>query len=142
SHRFLAMYRAEQEEIIRLKVEVEKSKPLALIEKQILIPGKSTSCTAFVTEAIEDAFTRLLKPSFQTEMLNNAKILADEEAIKVFAGNLEQLLLSPPLGPKRVLAIDPGFKSGCKVVCLDENGSLLHNENIYPHAPQKESAMA
>src|SRR5690606_24301531 len=105
-------------------------------------PGKNTSSTAFVIEAIEDAFTRLLKPSFQTEMLNIAKILADEEAIKVFAGNLEQLLLSPPLGPKRILAIDPGFKSGCKLVCLDENGSLMHNENIYPHAPQNESAMA
>ena len=142
SHRFLAMYRAHQEEVVRLKVEVEKERALKLIEKQVLVAGKSNSCTAIVIEAIEDAYTRLLKASFQTEMINKAKIIADEEAIKVFAGNLEQLLLSPPLGPKRVLAIDPGYKSGCKVVCLDENGSLLHNENIYPHAPQKETAMA
>lgn len=142
SHRFLAMYRADQEEVVRLKVEVEKERALSLIEKQVFISGRNNSGTMYLQEAIDDAFNRFLKPSFQTEMLNNAKIIADEEAIKVFAGNLEQLLLSPSLGPKRVLAIDPGFKSGCKVVCLDENGSLLHNENIYPHAPQKEVSMA
>src|SRR5690606_22034741 len=141
SHRFLAMYRAEQEKVVKLKVGVEKEKALKIIEKQILTSGRNTSCRSLVIEAIDDAFTRLLKPSFQSEMLSNAKIRADEEAIRVFAGNLEQLLLSAPLGPKRILAIDPGFKSGCKVVCLDEQGSLIHNENIYPHAPQKEIAM-
>ena len=142
SHRFLAMYRAEKESIIKLKVEIEKVIALRLIEKQIIVQGGNNSSKKYVEEAVEDAFTRLLKPSFQTEMLNKAKIRADEEAIRVFAGNLEQLLLSPPLGSKRILAIDPGFKSGCKVVCLDENGSLLYNENIYPHAPQKETAIA
>lgn len=141
SHRFLAMYRAEKEEVIRLKVEVEKENALRSIEKQFIEPGKN-DCRKYVVEAMEDAFNRLLKPSFQTEMLNTAKSRADEEAIRVFAGNLEQLFLSPPLGRKRILAIDPGFKSGCKVVCLDENGSLLHNENIYPHPPQKETLMA
>src|SRR5690606_28492280 len=142
SHRFLAMYRAEQEKVVKLKVGVEKEKALKIIEKQILTSGRNTSCRSLVIEAIDDAFTRLLKPSFQSEMLSNAKIRADEEAIRVLAGNLEQLLLSDPLSPKRILAIDPGFKSGCKVVCLDEQGSLIHNENIYPHAPQKEIAMA
>ncbi len=141
SHRFLAMYRAEKEQVIRLKAEVEKENALRLIANQILIHSRN-NCKKYVEQAIEDAFTRLLKPSFQTEMLNLSKIRADEEAIRVFAGNLEQLLLSPPLGGKRILAIDPGFKSGCKVVCLDESGFLLYNENIYPNAPQKETAIA
>ena len=95
-----------------------------------------------ITEAAEDAFKRLLKPSFSNEFLAEAKNKADDEAIAVFASNLEQLLMASPLGEKRILAIDPGFKSGCKVVCLDEQGSLLHNENIYPHPPQRESSMA
>lgn len=142
SHRFLAMYRAEKEEILRLKVEIEKENALRFIEKKILRPGGTHSCRKYIEEAVEDAFTRLLKPSFQTEFLNQAKIKADNEAIHVFAVNLEQLLLSAPLGSKRILAIDPGFKSGCKVVCLDENGSLLYNENIFPHAPQKEAVTA
>src|SRR5690606_1377246 len=121
---------------------VDKEMAIRLISQQVLVKGNKNSCRQFISEAIEDSYNRLLKISFQTEMLNNAKIRADEDAIKVFAGNLEQLLLSPALGPKRILAIDPGFKSGCKVVCIDENGSLLHNENIYPHAPQKEIALA
>src|SRR5690606_12614741 len=96
----------------------------------------------YINQVIEDSYSRLLQPFFQTEFLTEAKNKADENAIGVFAENLQQLLLSPPLGSKRILAIDPGFRSGCKVVCLDQNGTLLHNENIYPHPPQKEFALA
>ena len=141
SHRFLAIYRAEKEGILRVKVEVEKEKALEIINQKIL-KNHHNACKIYVTQAIEDSYDRLLKPSFQTEFLAESKRKADEDAIHVFAENLQQLLLSPPLGSKRILAIDPGFKSGCKVVCLDENGNLLHNENIYPHPPQKEFAMA
>lgn len=141
SHRFLAIYRAEKEGVLRIKTEIEKEDAHSIIAGLILRNGSSAT-TKFLTEAIEDAFKRLLHPSFQTEFLTDAKNKADEEAMQVFAGNLEQLLLSPPLGGKRILAIDPGFKSGCKVVCLDENGKLLHNENIYPHPPQKEVSLA
>ena len=91
---------------------------------------------------MEDSYKRLLQPALSNEAVSAAKVKADEEAIKVFAGNLKQLLLAPPLGEKRILAIDPGFRSGCKLVCLDEKGDLLHNETIYPHPPQRETAMA
>ncbi len=141
SHRFLAIYRAENEGILRLKLEVEKDKALEIISRKIL-KNHHNACKTYIIEALEDSYDRLLKPSFQTEFLTEAKKKADEDAIGVFAENLQQLLLSPPLGSKRILAIDPGFRSGCKVVCLDENGSLLHNENIYPHSPQKEFALA
>ena len=140
SHRFLAIHRAEKEGVLRIKVEVEKEEALELISRLVLKKDSTTS--RFLIEVIEDSFNRLLRPSFQTEFLSEAKARADEEAISVFAVNLEQLLLAPPLGGKRILAIDPGFKSGCKVVCLDEKGFLLHNENIYPHPPQKETGMA
>lgn len=141
SHRFLAIYRAEKEGIIKLKIEIDKTEALNTVSR-IVLKNKENSTTSYVYEAIEDAFKRLLKPSFSTEFLNEAKSKADAEAISVFADNLKQLLLAPTLNSKRILAIDPGFKSGCKVVCLDENGALLHNENIYPHPPQKEIAMA
>ncbi|CAN5116188.1 Tex family protein [soil metagenome] len=142
SHRFLAIFRAANEGILRVKIEVEKETALELISKNIIKSGQKNSRTSILKEAIEDALSRLLKPSFYTEFLNLAKRRADDEAILVFADNLEQLLLSAPLGNKRILAIDPGFRSGCKLVCLDENGALLHNENIYPHPPQKEMAGA
>ncbi|QED37279.1 RNA-binding transcriptional accessory protein [Antarcticibacterium arcticum] len=141
SHRFLAIYRAGNEGVLRVKVEVEKEKALEIISRKFL-KNNHNACKPYILEAIEDAYDRLLKPSFQTEFLTEAKKKADEDAIGVFAENLQQLLLSAPLGNKRILAIDPGFRSGCKVVCLDENGSLLHNENIYPHPPQKEFALA
>ena len=136
SHRFLAIYRAEKLGIIKLKIEVDKAEALNLIEKAI-IKNPGFSGVKYLKEAFEDAFTRLLKKSFATEFLNEAKEKADEDAIGVFASNLEQLLMEAPLGSKRILALDPGFKSGCKLVCLDEQGNLLHNETIFPHPPQK-----
>ena len=141
SHRFLAIYRAEKEGIIRIKIEVEKGQALNLICR-IILKNERNPAAKVISEAIEDAYNRLLKSSFSNEFLAEAKKKADEDAILVFANNLEQLLMAPPLGGKRILALDPGFKSGCKLVCLDENGSLLHNETIYPHPPQKEMDLA
>ena len=141
SHRFLAIFRAAKEGYLRLKIEVEQEEALHRINRFFIEPGPPM-ITQLVKEAIEDAYSRLLKPSFYSEFLGASKIKADEDAILVFASNLEQLLLSPPLGEKRIMGIDPGFKSGCKLVCLDENGDLLYNETIYPHPPQRESAMA
>jgi len=142
SHRFLAVYRAEKQELLKLKAEVNKEQALQLIQKSILKENATDFSAQQIELAAEDAFKRLLKPSFSTEFLKLAKEKADRAAIEVFASNLEQLLMAAPLGSKRVLAIDPGFKSGCKVVCLDEQGSLLHNENIYPHPPQKQISQA
>lgn len=141
SHRFLAIFRAHKEGILRLKVEVKKIEAIKIISEIILKRG-GNDIKKIIEEAIDDSFKRLLKSSFASEFLAEAKERADKESISVFAGNLEQLLLSPPLGGKRILAVDPGFKSGCKVVCLDENGYLLHNKNIYPHPPQKEHVVA
>jgi len=141
SHRFLAIYRAEKLGIIKLKIEVEKSAALDLIENAV-IKNPGFFGIKYLKEAIEDAFTRLLKKSFVAEFLNEAKEQADEDAIAVFASNLEQLLMEAPLGSKRILALDPGFKSGCKLVCLDEQGNLLHNEAIFPHPPQKKTDAA
>ncbi|MBZ9630177.1 RNA-binding transcriptional accessory protein [Salegentibacter sp. LM13S] len=141
SHRFLAIHRAEKLGIIKLKIEVDKSEALNLIEKTI-IKNPGFSGVKYLKEAIEDAFKRLLKKSFATEFSNEAKEKADEDAIAVFASNLEQLLMEAPLGSKRILALDPGFKSGCKLVCLDEQGNLLHNEAIFPHPPQKKTDAA
>ncbi len=141
SHRFLAIYRGDKEGILKLKIEVDKTEALKLITESI-IKNRNSKSAALIEEAATDAYSRLLKPSFFTEFLNETKLKADEEAIKVFSLNLEQLLLAPPLGEKRILAIDPGFKSGCKVVCLDENGKLEHNENIYPHPPKNERSLA
>ena len=141
SHRFLALHRAEKEGFLKIKVTVDAEEIFKIISG-IVIKNHNFSGISYIHEAIKDAIKRLLKPSFTTEFLNAAKDRADDEAIKVFASNLEQLLMAPPLGGKRILAIDPGFKSGCKVVCLDERGKLLHNENIYPHPPQKEISQA
>jgi len=140
SHRLLAILRAESEGVLKIKIDIDKSEALRQIENSIHLKGSSAS--KYIKEAIEDSYKRLLKPSFSNEVLTEAKNRADEDAIQVFAENLEQLLLAPPLGNKRILALDPGFKSGCKLVCLDENGMLLHNETIYPHPPQKEMTLA
>jgi len=140
SHRLLALLRAETEGVIKIKINVDKEEAFRLITNVIHI--KKSSASKHIKEAIEDSYKRLLKPAFNNEVLGEAKNKADEDAIQVFADNLEQLLLAPPLGNKRILALDPGFKSGCKLVCLDENGMLLHNETIYPHPPQNEMTLA
>ena len=140
SHRLLAMLRAENEGFIKFKVGIDADEAISSIESQII--KKKTSSTVYLKEAIADSYKRLLEPSIANETLQEAKAKADANSIQVFASNLGQLLLAPPLGEKRILAIDPGFRSGCKVVCLDEKGDLLYNETIYPHAPQNESAMA
>jgi uncharacterized protein len=140
SHRLLAMLRAENEGFVKMKIEVDTDEAYDLIDEIIL--KKQSNSTSHVQLAIEDSFKRLLNPAISNESLQEAKVKADANSIQVFANNLSQLLLAPPLGEKRILAIDPGFRSGCKIVCLDEKGDLLYNETIYPHAPQKEEAMA
>ncbi|HHT23043.1 MAG TPA: RNA-binding transcriptional accessory protein [Bacteroidales bacterium] len=140
SHRLLAMRRGETEGFLRVSISPEDDK---CIERLLRIFQKSDSESGLqVVEAVEDAYKRLLKPSIENEFAAESKEKADAEAIRVFAENLRQLLLAPPLGQKRVLGIDPGFRTGCKVVCLDAQGNLLHNENIYPHPPQKEHSQA
>ena len=141
SHRLLAMLRAENEGFVKLKVEVDIDEAYDLIDK-IIIKNNNSPSISHVQLAIEDSYKRLLNPAISNEVLQEAKAKADVVAIAVFANNLSQLLLAPPLGEKRILAIDPGFRSGCKIVCLDEKGDLLYNETIYPHAPQNEIAMA
>ena len=140
SHRLLAMLRAETEGFVKTKIEIDKEEALELIENAIIKSNNESS--EQIVLAIKDSYKRLLEPAISNEILQEAKVKADQKAITIFSENLRQLLLAPPLGEKRILAIDPGFKSGCKVVCLDEKGDLLHNENIYPHAPQNESGMA
>jgi len=140
SHRILAIFRAEQQKIIRLKIKPEKEKAIEKIESAII--KSKNSCTPYLQAAAKDSYKRLLQPSLGTEFKNELKEKADESAVTVFAENLRQLLLASPLGTKRILAIDPGFRTGCKVVCLDENGKLLHNETIYPHPPQNQTNKA
>jgi uncharacterized protein len=140
SHRLLAMLRAENEGFIKFKVEIESDEVLDLMEQTVIKNNRETA--VHLKKAIDDSYKRLLAPAISNEVLQEAKAKADATAIQVFAGNLGQLLLAPPLGEKRILAIDPGFRSGCKVVCLDEKGDLLYNETIFPHAPQNESAIA
>ena len=141
SHRLLAMLRAEKEGFIKVSIDIDKEEILAFMEGS-LVKTASPSCAEQIILAAQDAYKRLLEPSISNEILQEAKIKADEKAISIFSENLTQLLLAPPLGEKRILAIDPGYRTGCKVVCLDEKGDLLHNETIYPHAPQKETAVA
>ena len=141
SHRILAMLRGEKETVVRIKVEADMEEAFRIVSA-IFVKSQRNSCFPFIKEAIEDSLKRLLAPSLSNEVLSAAKEKADKEAIAVFADNLKQLLLASPLGNKRILALDPGYKSGCKLVCLDEKGDLQHNETIYPHAPQKETAMA
>ena len=140
SHRLLAILRAESEGFIKSKISIDDDKALAKIEDRMI--RSNNECSEQIQIALQDAYKRLLLPSLSNEALQNAKSKADESAISVFAKNLKQLLLGSPLGEKRVLAIDPGFRSGCKVVCLDAQGGLLHNETIYPHPPQNNSIAA
>ncbi|HLF50990.1 Tex family protein [Flavobacterium sp.] len=140
SHRLLAMLRAENEGFVKMKIEVETDEAIEMMRELVIKNNNDT--TPHLKKAIDDSFKRLLAPAISNEALQEAKTKADANSIQVFANNLGQLLLAPPLGEKRILAIDPGFRSGCKVVCLDEKGDLLYNENIYPHAPQNETAMA
>ncbi len=140
SHRLLAMRRAESEGFLRINISADDAQCLEKLER-IFVKTKNESSKQ-VAEAVADAYKRLLKPSIETEFASESKAKADTEAIRVFAENLRQLLLAPPLGQKRVLGIDPGFRTGCKVVCLDMQGNLIHNETIYPHPPVNESSKA
>jgi uncharacterized protein len=140
SHRLLAMLRAETEGFVKTNVGIDKEEAIDFIEKAIIKSNNESSDQ--IALAIKDSYKRLLEPAISNEALQEAKEKADQKAIEIFSGNLSQLLLAPPLGQKRILAIDPGYRSGCKVVCLDEKGDLLHNETLYPHAPQNESGMA
>lgn len=137
SHRLLAILRAESEGFIRVKIEIDDVRVLERIDNRII--KSQNACADQIELAISDAYKRLLFPSLSNEALSNAKEKADESAITVFAKNLKQLLLGSPIGEKRVLALDPGFRTGCKLVCLDAQGNLKHNETIYPHAPKNDS---
>ena len=137
SHRLLAMRRGESEGILRISLTIDDEEAIRRLKRN-LPPAPSQgsgACRRLLEEAVEDGYKRLLLPSIETEFMNLSKKKADEEAIRVFAENLRQLLLSAPLGQKRVMGIDPGFRTGCKVVCLDEQGTLLHHEAIFPHPP-------
>lgn len=140
SHRLLAMRRGENEGILRISISADDEVCLNKLKRQF-VHGFGP-CQALVGEAVEDAYKRLLKPSIETEFANMSKEKADDEAIGVFAENLRQLLLSAPLGQKRVMGIDPGFRTGCKVVCLDAQGNLLHHEAIFPHPPVNKASVA
>lgn len=140
SHRLLALVRAEREGIISLKAQPDQDEAIESLER-FFVKGND-ACAEVVAEACKESYKRLMCPSLENEILNEAKEKADKEAIKIFTTNLRQLLLAPPVGSKRVLAIDPGFRTGCKVVCLDESGDLLTNATIYPHPPQNESSAA
>lgn len=140
SHRVLAMFRGENESFLKLKIEPPKEKALDHLDE--LFVRTNNEAASQVEGAVEDSYKRLLAPSIENEIRALIKEKADEEAIKVFAENLRQLLLAPPLGQKSVLAIDPGFRTGCKLVCLDRQGNLLHNETIFPHPPQLEVKQA
>ena len=140
SHRLLAILRAENEGFIRIKIAIDSERVIQKIEDKII--RFQNECSPQIELAIKDAFKRLLFPSLSNEALSIAKEKADEAAIIVFSKNLKQLLLGAPLGEKRILAIDPGFRSGCKIVCLNKQGELEHNETIFPHAPQNQSIEA
>ncbi|MCB9017300.1 MAG: Tex family protein [Paludibacteraceae bacterium] len=140
SHRLLAMRRGESEGFLRVSISPDDDHSSERLYP-LFVKGENAMAEV-VKEAIDDSYKRLIKPSIETEFAASSKEKADEEAIRVFAENLRQLLLSPPLGQKRVLAIDPGYRTGCKVVCLDAQGNLLHNETIYPHPPQNDRTMA
>ena len=141
SHRILAMLRGKEEGILRISI-LPANEESCLDALYRIYHKQDNDCWQEVQTAIDDAYKRLLRPSIESESLRDSKLKADEEAIKVFAANLRQLLLAPPLGQCRVLGIDPGFRTGCKVVCLDDQGNLLHNETIYPHPPKNEKRQA
>lgn len=140
SHRFLAMRRGADEGILKITVDVDADRCIEGLCRRFIRPGSATR--TWMEAAAADSFKRLMRPSIETEQLAAAKERADDEAIRVFAENLRQLLLSSPLGQKRVIALDPGFRTGCKVVALDSQGNLVHNTTVYPHAPQNRWAEA
>ena len=140
SHRLLAMRRGEAQGILRVSITIDSEECIARLTRQF-VRGQGV-CQTLVSQAVEDSFKRLINPSIENEFAALSKERADEEAIKVFTENLRQLLLSPPLGQKRVLALDPGFANGCKIACLDEQGNLLHHEIIYPHPPRNQVRQA
>ncbi|KAA6340568.1 30S ribosomal protein S1 [termite gut metagenome] len=142
SHRLLAIRRAESEGLLKVSIVPDEEECIERMER--LFVRSANECGKQVSEALQDAYKRLLKPSIETEFASLSKEKADEEAIRIFAENLRQLLLASPLGEKRVMGIDPGYRTGCKIVCLDAQGNLLHNENIYPHPPvdKKSEAMS
>ena len=140
SHRLLAMLRGEEEGILKVSVEVDAERIIERIRRRFIRPGSTTR--TWLEAAASDAFRRLIRPSIESETLAAAKERADDEAIRIFAENLRQLLLASPLGQKRVIALDPGFRTGCKVVALDAQGNLLHHTVIYPHPPQSRTAEA
>ncbi len=140
SHRLLAMRRGEDEGFLRLSIDPDEDKVISELEEQYIKGYYDVS--EQVKMAIRDSYKRLLHPSIENEFRALSKEKADDEAIRVFAGNMRQLLMAAPLGEKRILALDPGYRTGCKLVCLDENGNLVHNETIYPHPPQSETKKA
>ena len=140
SHRLLAMRRGEAQGVLRVSITIDGEECISRLTRQF-VRGHGV-CQALVSQAVEDSFKRLINPSIENEFAALSKNRADEEAIKVFTENLRQLLLSPPLGQKRVLALDPGFANGCKIACLDEQGNLLHHEIIYPHPPRNQVRQA
>ena len=140
SHRLLAIRRGEAEGLLKVSISPDDEECTERLERNYV--HGNNECSQQVKEAVRDAYKRLLKPSIETEFAALSKEKADEEAIRVFAGNLRQLLLAPPLGQKRVMGIDPGYRTGCKVVCLDAQGNLLHNETIYPHPPKSEHGVS
>ncbi|MFA8436532.1 MAG: Tex family protein [Marinifilaceae bacterium] len=140
SHRMLALRRGEAEGVLRISISPEEEEAHDRLER-IFVKG-NTDASRQVEKAMKDSYKRLLSPSIETEFANLSREKADQEAIRVFAENLRQLLLAPPLGQKRVLGIDPGYRTGCKVVCMDAQGNLLHNETIYPHPPQSQFKLA
>ncbi len=140
SHRLLAMLRAENEGFVKVKVEIEREDALEVIDQRII--KNNSSSKDYLEKFIDDAYKRLLAPALSNEILQKSKEKADQTAIEVFAKNLKQLLLGAPLGEKNVLAIDPGFRTGCKVVCLDKQGNFIKYDTIFPHPPQNDSALA
>ncbi|MDR9398579.1 MAG: helix-hairpin-helix domain-containing protein, partial [Salibacter sp.] len=140
SHRLLAMRRGENEGFLRVKIEIDEERAQQFMERFFV--KRDSACREEIELAIKDAYKRLLKPSLENEFAAKSKEKADQQAINIFKTNLQQLLLTAPIGEKRTLAIDPGFRTGCKLVCIDEHGDLLHNETIYPHPPQNEKGRA
>lgn len=140
SHRLLAMRRGEDEGVLKLSIAPDEEKAIEVLQRMFMRGSKGAS--EHVGLSVKDSYKRLMQPSIETEFRNSTKEIADTEAIRVFAENLRQLLMAPPLGQKRILAIDPGFRTGCKVVCIDEKGDLVHNETIFPHPPQNEFGVA
>ena len=141
SHRILAMRRGESEGFLKVTISPAEDEPAIERVKKLYVKSRNDAASQ-VEEAAEDSYKRLIKPSIETEFSQLSKETADEKAINVFVNNLKQLLLAAPLGEKRVLAIDPGYRTGCKIVCLDSQGNLIHNETIYPHPPQNQTSLA